>query len=449
MRSGEQDQGIVTANARPPGSSLTRWVSASLVGLLAATLTVLRLWVRSPDALTEQLWAQDGLFVLCSRKVGPIACSVDSFQGSYSFGTKILAGIASALPITAWPLSSLAVTAVLFGGCAAATFHFSSPRVGRSFAFLLALIPALAPALRLDMVATLSATWLPLIYALLLWGTVAPPRRGATATIITVVAVAGLTTPLAVVFVLPLAWAAITGQIQRRTAVTLGAVATVASILNLQLGQRLFFPHVASDGATSAIDRISSAVTLSIERSGAGPSQTNEQASEFWTSVPTALVVIVTMILIAAALWAAVTRPTSRVGAAGVLTLSGFAALLVSTFVLGGPSAGALLFAALLPAAVVVAVSSLPGPWRVVGLAVTAVLLAALWAAGFTASEFRATVSPSWATVLEGGRTVCTANPGAVVNLAMSPDWPQFPLPDPTSPTVTCQEVLRWLGPSS
>ena len=61
------------------------WLKASVVGLAAAIISLARIVLVNHSALSDLLWAEDGLFPLCVRKVGFFQCLTDPFAG-YALG---------------------------------------------------------------------------------------------------------------------------------------------------------------------------------------------------------------------------------------------------------------------------------------------------------------------------------------------------------------------------
>ncbi len=59
-----------------------RLVSQSLVlGVVATSLTIIRLYLGDTRSLTEVLWAEDGLFPVCVRNSGAFDCLGQSYAG--------------------------------------------------------------------------------------------------------------------------------------------------------------------------------------------------------------------------------------------------------------------------------------------------------------------------------------------------------------------------------
>lgn len=66
---------------------------AMIVGLVALGVSLLRLWLGNHEALTQVLWAEDGLFPLCIEKAGFLKCLVDPFAGYLLLLPRLLAGV--------------------------------------------------------------------------------------------------------------------------------------------------------------------------------------------------------------------------------------------------------------------------------------------------------------------------------------------------------------------
>ena len=138
-----------------------------LVGVLAGVASLSRLLIAAPDALQQMVWAEDGLFPLCVRKVGFIACLSDSFAGYLLTVPRVIAGGVAQLPLPSWPLATNLIAAVLVGLVSAFTYVIlrSGPDpVSVPFSMLVALLPATAPIMGFETLGVIASVYTPLLF---------------------------------------------------------------------------------------------------------------------------------------------------------------------------------------------------------------------------------------------------------------------------------------------
>ena len=104
--------------ARNIVGSRNRAVVPILLGLAAAAVTVMRLWLGDPRSLADVLWAEDGYFPSCVRTEGGVECLTQSFAGYYLLVPRTAAMFIAPLPLESWPLASVLMAALVTGLCA-------------------------------------------------------------------------------------------------------------------------------------------------------------------------------------------------------------------------------------------------------------------------------------------------------------------------------------------
>ncbi len=90
-------------------------LEALAVGVIVVLLGIVRLVVGNPEALTQVLWAEDGLFALCVRSLDPVSCTIEPFAGYLLLLPRLSTALMSLLPITAWPLASVMLALIVTG----------------------------------------------------------------------------------------------------------------------------------------------------------------------------------------------------------------------------------------------------------------------------------------------------------------------------------------------
>ena len=86
-----------------------------LVALAGAVISVSRILVTNSAALSELVWAEDGLFPLCINSYGYFSCLIDPFAGYLLFLSRTLALPVSFFPLSNWPLVTNLVAAIAIG----------------------------------------------------------------------------------------------------------------------------------------------------------------------------------------------------------------------------------------------------------------------------------------------------------------------------------------------
>jgi len=120
--------------------------SAAAIGLVAGGISLLRLWLGSSSSITENLWAEDGLFALCSAKANFLSCIVDPYAGYLHFTPRLLSAGTALSPISWWPLASNVIAAIFVGVVAGFVWILSRRARIRAFgALVVALLPTVSP----------------------------------------------------------------------------------------------------------------------------------------------------------------------------------------------------------------------------------------------------------------------------------------------------------------
>ncbi len=154
----------------------------------------------NPDALTQVLWAEDGLFALCVRSLDPVSCTIEPFAGYLLLMPRLSTALVSLLPITAWPLASvmlaLFITGVLSSSIYVALRGFGLSIIGSGAS---ALVFILMPLSGLEVIGVIGSLSSPLLIASAVV-VIAVPRSGVShAGVSFLLLVTALTMPAAVV----------------------------------------------------------------------------------------------------------------------------------------------------------------------------------------------------------------------------------------------------------
>jgi len=135
------------------------------VWFIGFSISVGRLLLGNRSAVTTILWAEDGLFPLCIRNNGLIACLIEPYGGSMHFLPKLLAGILAPMPITVWPTLANMVAATLAGSISGMVYFLVRKSAhAASLALALAMIPVAHSSLRMEAINSYANAYIPVAY---------------------------------------------------------------------------------------------------------------------------------------------------------------------------------------------------------------------------------------------------------------------------------------------
>ena len=427
-------------------------LAATAIGACAALISLLRLWLGNPDALTEVIWAEDGVFPLCVEKAGFWTCVVDPFAGYLLMLPRLVAGVVAALPVEAWPITTNLIAAG-FAGLAAA-FAFALARrfgLGWVSSAVIGLLPVIAPVVGLEAINALGSSYMLLLYvatlALVLLPRGVERRWPQVAGIGLLLLMTALTIPTAAVLL-----AVITVQAVRRVIAPRAALAwTVALAIGLlaqwYTAANAAKPRVISVSSES-VDAWANSIPDTILTYWPGLRLGSYDffgvfpvAPLSWTGVLAALAIVVGGLVL-------VIRGGERRVAIGLLLLTGIVVGAVPA-VIGGVNNRYFVVPLLLwGAALMVALDPVirrSRPWVV---ALVAALVLAVWWPSIPASWFRTMPAPPWSAEVARVEAKCKSDPGFTERIIFSPYWPPNggeTLSEPTQQTLPCLVVWKWM----
>lgn len=415
------------------------------LGLLAAVLSLLRLVWQSPDALTTLLWAEDGLFPLCVVKSDALSCLVDPFAGYLLFAPRVIAAGVALFPMEQWPLLTNLAAAAIAG--VSAGIAFASMRAyGHTWAgsLLASLLIVLAPLVGLEAINAVGSVYMPLVFASAIALAFPPRTRAGLVGLGILLAVTILTIPSAIVLVAAVGIMAVRGRLGWLPAGIYAGILTVGVILQWWIGSTAETARnltITGQGLTDWITALPLAVV------SFWPGLYFGEATIFGMFVippftPTGLVLVVAVLAIA--LWSAV-RGSAAIS---VLLIAGLGLGAIPTLTGYASNRYFVLPAVLWAVAVVLAVDDRWGHARRWLMPVILVASVVVWSPAFPASEWRAGASPVWGSEIERLRAECAGDPGRVVQVRFSPDWPmEMTVLDPiTTADALCAELQGPLG---
>lgn len=431
-----------------------RRLGASLaVGLVGSGLSIGRLWLANADAPSQVLWAEDGLFPLCVEKAGFLSCLVDPFAGYLLLAPRALAGIVAALPASSWAVATNVLAALLAGLVCALAFAWSR-RAGLSAvsAVIVGLLPVTVPLVGVEAVNALGSAYMPLLFLATVVVALVPRAPvvggGLTWAIALLLLLTALTIPLAALLLAVVAWQVLRGALPRRAgiawaiALVLGTAAQVATALTAERPRAI---TIGSDSLASYFEALPRTMATLV---GARA----EVALDGGFTLPSAptwlgpIAFVLVLVLGAIGAW----RRDDLVRGAGLMALAGLAFGLMPS-VIGWANNRYFVVPLLLWAAAIV--TALDGPvrrWassgpRRVAVGALVAIVAAAWAFGLPASQWRATPAPPWQDEVARVVARCVTDPAIEERPIFSPFWPPNwgdGLSEPTHPNFPC--VLAW-----
>ncbi len=425
-------------------------VSKSLVlGLVAACLTIARLWLADARSLTEVLWAEDGLFPVCVRNSGAFDCLGQSYAGYYLLVPRLLSVITAALPLEIWPAASVVFSAIVTGAMASVVFlAMRSADMGLRSSVIAALALVLSPLFGLEVIGVVASAYQPLLVASTVVVTLARFDARVSWFVTALIAITALTMPATVVLIPVLLFRLAAKDL------SLGLALRLLAGLGVGLAVQVIVATSAPQGRGLAVDRASlrawvdGVVDTSLTVVPGMTWSVSEFTSLFALHAPWYGPGLVISLLGLATVWGLCTgfplrnRWQSDRMRFGLLF---FSALGLSLF----PSLAGTFsyryfvasFALLVIGLVVLGdafIQNLRGPVFWSGL----LMVSFLWAPAFAASQVRTSPAPSWLEEIERATSVCKRSVSHTVEVVFTPVWPDGqPQLDVAQPVLLCSDL--------
>ncbi len=434
---------------KPRGSRLL--LGAVIIGAVASGVALLRLWLGNHEAITQVVWAEDGLFPLCIQKADFLTCLTNPFAGYLLFLPRLIAGIVQMFPESAWPLVTNLLAAGIAGLVSALSFAVVRKfGIGVIVSAVVALLPVLAPIVGLEALNALGSMYMLLIFLCTL--VIAFPSPGCSRrwlpTILTALLflLTSLTIPLAGILLGLIAVQAI------RRVITLRATVIWAVAIGLGLIAQLI------TAATAAAPRKMSPSWGSIDSWADGsvqgiltywPGLTSDNVSVFGMTTVSPAPLTGTLVVLALAILgiALLVRGGDRRVGIALLLLGGLAYGALPTIIGWANNRYFVVPALLWGAALLVALDPLIRRTKAWILVAAAVIIGILWWPMFAASPYRSTPAPRWSDEVARIAYKCNTDPALMERPIFSPFWPPNwgdGLTEPTHPDITCFVGRKW-----
>ena len=428
-----------------------RLVSTLAVGVVAAVVSLGRLWLGNHDALTQVIWAEDGVFPICVEKAGFLTCLTDPFAGYLLVLPRLVAGLIALLPVESWALATNLMAALLAGVTSALAFLVMRRfGLGVVASVVIGLLPVVAPIVGLEAINALGSSYMLLLYLATLVLAFPSPTDSTRWLPIALVAalllLTALTIPSAVVLIAVIAVQAVRRSIALRgTAVWVGAIA-VGLLAQWLTALSAAKPRAITVGRES-FDAWLNAVPDTILTYWPGMQLSEYTLFDVFTVSPLGITGALVVLAITGGGVVLVVRGGGEPVGIGLLLLSGIAYGAGPSLI--GPTNNRYFVVPLLlwGAAVMVALDPVirrSRPWVVASVVVVVLVL---WWPAMAASVLRSTPAPRWQDEVARVEAKCVADPGFTERIIVSPYWPPNwgdALAEPTHPDLPCLVVWKW-----
>ena len=422
------------------------------VGAVAGAVSLARLWLGNRDALTEVIWAEDGVFPLCIEKADFLTCLTDPFAGYLLFLPRLAAGLVASVPVEQWALVTNLLAALI--AAVVAGFSFAIVRrfgLGWVASIIIGLLPVIAPVVGLEAVNALGSSYMLLLYLSTL--ALAFPLRSesvrwpSTVGIAVLLLVTALTIPTAGVFLALILVQAVRQAIPWRAAGLWTGMLVVGLAAQWWTAVNAAKPRVVA-ASRESFDGWVSSVPDTILTYWPGLRLTSYDFFGVFPVTPLSITgAIVVALIVVGGLLLVIRGGDERVGV-GLLLLTGIVVGAVPTIIGSTNNRYFVVPVLLWGVAALVSLDSVirrSRPW-VVTLVIAGVV--AVWWPSFPASWFRTMPAPAWSAEVARVEASCQPDPAKQERIIFSPYWPPNwgdGLTEPTHPDLPCLVVWTWL----
>jgi hypothetical protein len=425
-------------------SVLLLLITLGLIAVLAVSISLLRLVMVRADAITEILWAEDGIFALCARDFPVLSCTFEPYAGYLNFLPRILAFPVSKTPLELWPLAANAIAAISVALIAVLTYAWLWFNGSNSIvSALCALTPALLPIASTESINSSASIYGPLLYVTALTQALPLPFRISIILGSTLVFVAALTTPLAFVL-LPIILANYFLYRKYKVRSIWPLIAFVSGIsvqVLVILRARTFSTSNRTIEISEAIwsRLIQGYLQLIKGMFSIYPIDSNDYNSSFALALALFMVVIVLRTLYGIT----VTGESSRWQRSGSgLIFSGLLSLGFAGIVIHLSDRYLVTPALLILGGLLVLLNGVRRPYQTPLAMLVFALLMLSWLPSLPASEFRTKTTSGWSAELARLESVCQSSDLKIVPVKLAPYWFLGHTYSGAGPIINCKSVL-------
>ncbi len=416
-----------------------------LVALAGAGISLSRILVTNSGALSELVWAEDGLFPLCINSYGYFPCLVDPFAGYLLFLSRTLAWPVSLFPLSDWPLATNLVAAIAIGlGSGFITWLLIRANVSRAAAVVAGLIPVSIPIVGFEAVnSSGSAYMIMLIIAAILVSFRFFPSLPVCITPLFLL-MSSLTIPSSAVLAIPLVFFLLTEKENRRRYLTnlfflgIGLLVQFIVVITAENSRPI---AITFDSLTQWVSQIPVAIaTLApaiTKLSGSGLIESDLVSPNSLLGAGILVILVMAAVFLNA-------KGSRKQAAAGWLICVGFLMGLIPALAGYSNNRYFVIPLAVLLIGILVIADSVIHKRNAIVFTFVGVFLAVLWLPAFSASDFRSQARPAWEPMLQGVVEGCESNTSGTGAIVFSPEWPfsDAIFLGPTSNIIDCTQIL-------
>lgn len=419
---------------------------AIIVGLSAAGISLGRLLWANSEALTQVLWAEDGLFTLCVNKAGAISCALDPYAGYSTFLPRLFASVTELFAPSSWALVANLLAAVLIGVSAGfVTWWLRRYGISLFSTVVVALLMVASPIVGFEVINVFACAYVPLLIV----GTVMiafPLRPYPIKTAFVVLLIAALTIPTAALLILLVAFQIVTRALSKKTGTILASALVVGLVVQLIFIATTTTPRATTPGL-EAFSNWVHAMPIALLTFIPGIQVGDSAVFTNYSSVSSSS--LSWLIVFALVIWAGwlMLKKVERLRSAGLLIASALILGAAPTIFLAANVRYFVVPCLLVASAALIALDGkirTATPWTLT-LAVLVVVL--IWWPALPASTWRSTPAPAWQPEVARVAAHCATDQLIVERPVFTPFFPPNwgdGMAEPTHPNLPCSIGWTW-----
>ena len=419
---------------------------AFIMGIVGAAISIGRLLWANSEALTQILWAEDGLFTLCAQKVGALDCALDPYAGYSTFLPRVFAGITALFPPSAWALIANLLAASLIG-FAVGFIVWWLRRYGISTftSTAVSLLLVLAPIIGFEVINVFACAYVPLLFM----GTIViafPIRPYPVKTAAIVLLLASLTIPTAALLLLFVGFQIVVRSLAKKSGIVLLGALALGLIVQLVFIVTTSTPRTTTLGLEAFSDWVKS---MPIALLTYIPGIQLGNSSIFTNYSSTASDLLPWLIVIALTVWAVwlLILKDERLRAAGLMVSSALILGAAPTVFLAANVRYFVVPCLLIAGALLIALDAKLRSTSPVVLSISVVVVTLVWWPALPASAWRSTPAPAWQPEVARVAAHCMTDQLLVERPVFTPFFPPNwgdGMAEPTHPNLPCSTGWTW-----
>ena len=416
------------------------------VFVFGTAISLFRILVSNRDALSNLVWAEDGLFPLCIQGNGYFQCLIEPYEGYFLFLSRTLALPVAVFPQSSWPLVTNIVAAVAFGFLSSViTWLLLRAQLSKTIAIGAGLAAVLLPIVGLEAINTSGSAYMLLLVVAAICVSFPFTPRLPLFLVPLILFVTALTIPSSVVLFIPLLVALVFGWAQEKKQ-------TITNIAGLSLGLVIQFFVVLTAENSRSVEITPASIQdwlaqfpkamLTLLPGFADIGERGQLADSVYSpNLWTGFFAVLLLCILSAYL---LSRKSPQLKGAGWLLITGYLIGLIPAVTNYPINRYFVVPIITLVIALFIWIGSVfTGKYSIIPVIVI-ILIFLAWLQDFGASEIRTTPSPSWPDMLSTLQEQCKQDPDSPPAFTFSPNWPfaDANFTGPTSHIVNCRIIL-------